>query len=110
MRPLHSSARRANLTKFIWSALVRNRRDERPLVPRFFFHLYDDGEAPDLEGCDLPDLDAAIEDAFREARHLAGHLLISDGTLYLSHRIEISDETGAVLATIRFRDIVRVVG
>jgi hypothetical protein len=77
-------------------------------VPRFFFHLYDDDEVLDLEGREFPDSDAAIAEAFREARHVAGFVVISDGTLSLSHRIEVADEHGAVLAAISFGEAVKV--
>jgi len=32
-------------------------------VPRFYFHLIDDFDAPDEEGVELPDLEAAREHA-----------------------------------------------
>ena len=47
-------------------------------------------------------------EAYREARHVAGHVMISEGTLCLSHRIELVDESGVVLAKISFGDVVTV--
>jgi len=77
-------------------------------VPRYFFHLYDDLDCADLEGVELPDLDAAQATASREARSLMGDLLDREGRIALHHRIDIEDEQGTVLATIPFRDVVAI--
>ena len=77
-------------------------------MPRYYFHLYDDLDCPDLEGIELPDLDAAQAKAAHEARLLMGDLLDREGRLALHHRIEIEDEQGAVLATVNFRDVVAI--
>lgn len=79
-----------------------------PLVPRFFFHVRDDADAPDDEGAELPDLEAAREKALHEARSLMCETLLQDGRITLSHRIDIEDRRGEVLASVQFADAVRI--
>jgi hypothetical protein len=67
-------------------------------MPRYFFHLHNDIDALDEEGVELVDLDAARA----RARHSV-HLV-------LDHHIDIADESGAILETVRFGDVVTVEG
>lgn len=76
-------------------------------MPRFFFNVYDDIVALDDEGVTLPDVEAAKQEALRGARSLAAEQVLA-GRLNLQHWIEASDETGAVVATVTFRDAVAV--
>jgi hypothetical protein len=76
-------------------------------VPRYFFHLYDELVVLDQEGKDLPSLQAAHETALDNAREMACAEVL-DGHLNLTHRIEIADESGKVLGTVHFRDVVVV--
>jgi hypothetical protein len=76
-------------------------------VHRFFFHLYDDAVALDEEGKELSSLTAARERAISEARHIACAEVL-DGHLNLKHWIEIADETGKVVAKVKFQDAVHV--
>lgn len=78
-------------------------------MPRFFFHIYDDGVARDDEGRVYPDLEAAKGEAIKGARELMCEEL-RKGSLTLSHRIEVEDEDGNVVATIAFRELVRIEG
>jgi hypothetical protein len=78
-------------------------------MPRFFFHLYDDIETLDFEGCELPDIETAIARAMAEVRHLVAHSLQRNGLVVLSHRIDIADQRGRVLDTVRFDDAVELV-
>lgn len=77
-------------------------------MPRYYFHLYDDLDCPDLEGIELPDLEGAQAKALQEARALMGDLLDREARIALHHRIDIEDEEGVVLATIAFRDAVAI--
>jgi hypothetical protein len=77
-------------------------------VPRYYFHLYNDLDAPDPEGLDLPSLDAARLNALRQGRILAGELVKEEGRLVLHHRIDIEDGQRVVLDTVYFRDTVSV--
>ena len=76
-------------------------------MPHYFFHLYDDLIVLDQEGKELPSLQAARENALDNAREMACAEVL-DGHLNLKHRIEIADESGKVLATVPFRDVVVV--
>ena len=77
-------------------------------MPRFFFHLRDDLDVEDFEGAELPSLDAARERATKEARQLMCDTLKEGGRITLRHRIDIEDEEGAVLETVRFAEAVRI--
>jgi hypothetical protein len=79
-------------------------------VPHYYFHLYNDFVAMDREGAELPDLVAAKEVAKVNIRDIMAGLVKEDGRVTLQHRIEIADETGAVVATVPFRDAVAVEG
>jgi len=79
-------------------------------VPRYFFHLYNDVDARDEDGKELEDLDAAIELARYQARFTAGETIKEQGRVNLDHRIDIEDEVGSLLATIRFGDVVSIDG
>lgn len=79
-------------------------------MPRFFLHLVDDVGAPDEEGVELSDLDAARARAIGEARALIGESVRTDGRIVLGHRIDIEDEAGRRLDSVYFRDAVRIDG
>lgn len=76
-------------------------------MPRFYFHLYNDAVAMDDEGRILPDLDSARAAAVKEAREMMTESVL-EGHLTLSHRIDVADETGAVVATVSFRNAVEI--
>jgi hypothetical protein len=77
-------------------------------VSRYYFHLYNDVDVADDEGKELPNLESAIDWATTQARELAGEILKENGRITLSHRIDVEDEGGAVVATVSIRDVVRV--
>ena len=62
-------------------------------MPRFFFHLVEDGITRDEEGMELPDVGTAIAKATHMARAIAA-TQITEGKLCLHHRIEVTDVTG----------------
>ena len=76
-------------------------------MKRFFFHLYNDVVAMDAEGVELPDLETAKQAAIHNIRDLLTDEVMK-GRVVLHHRIEIADETGAVLATVPFAAAVTV--
>lgn len=78
-------------------------------MPRYFFHLYNDVVAMDEEGVDLPDLEAARANGIKEAREMMLET-VAEGRINFSHRIDVADESGAVLATTPFAEAVRVEG
>ena len=77
-------------------------------MPRFFFHLLNDVDAPDEEGKELPDLDAARNHARQNVRFTAAESLKEQGRVVLSHRIQIEDEEGNVLDTVYFSDVLSI--
>lgn len=77
-------------------------------MPRFHFHLHNDVDVPDDTGKALPDLDAARAYATRLARFEVAEAAKRDGRVVLSHRIDIEDEHGEVLATVRFGEAVQI--
>ena len=83
------------------------RRAVTARVPRFFFHLYDDMVARDEEGQELPDEAAAWSRARVSVREMACAEVLK-GQLNLSHRVDVRDESGTVLATVHFRDVVQI--
>ncbi len=77
-------------------------------MPRFFFHLHNDVDAPDEEGVELPDLASARQCALRNAQFTAAESIKDMGHIVGSHRIDIEEENGAVLDTVYFRDAVKI--
>ena len=77
-------------------------------MPTYFFHLRNDLDVPDREGKDLPSLEAAKSQARSEARVLIGESAREQGRVVLHHSIDIEDETGAVLDTVFFRDVLEI--
>lgn len=77
-------------------------------MPRFYFHLINDIDVPDLEGVELPDIDAARAQAATQARGMIGEMTKTEGRIVLHHRIDIEDEDGTVLASVIFGDVITV--
>jgi hypothetical protein len=75
-------------------------------MPRFFFHDRTDGAlTEDVEGVELPDLDAARAEAVAAVRQLAAEDL-QQARLPRNHEIDIADATGRQLVTVSERDVV----
>jgi len=70
-------------------------------MTQFFFHVRDkEGDiSRDIEGQDLPDLEAARREAINTNREMLGENLLHGGSLD-SRRIEICNESGDVLAVV----------
>ena len=77
-------------------------------MPRFYFHLYNDMNAVDDEGKELPNLAAARAFAQEQARQLIGEMIKESGRIVLSHRIDIEDAQQRPLDSVHFRDVVTV--
>jgi hypothetical protein len=77
-------------------------------MPRFYFHLLNDVDAPDNEGLDLLDLAAARLHAGNQARFTAGEMVKLQGKIDLHYRIDIENHRGNVLDTVCFGDVVSV--
>lgn len=77
-------------------------------MPRYYFHLINDVDAPDTEGVDLLNLLDARRHAGIQARFTAGETVKLKGTIDLRHRIDIEDHRGNVLGTVNFGDVIAV--
>jgi hypothetical protein len=77
-------------------------------VPRFYFHLLNDVDAPDEEGTVLSDLADAREYARRTVLFTMAETIKETGHLVKSHRIDIEDADGNVLDSVYFRDVVAI--
>lgn len=76
-------------------------------MPRFFFNVYDDVVAPDEEGLELPNLQAARLHALAGARDLIASQ-VKHGYMVRSHWIDVADELGEVILSVTFGDAVDV--
>jgi len=75
---------------------------------RFFFHVRDvETYEEDLEGTDLPSLEAAISEARQSAREMVAELVLQDAVVD-GRRFEIANENGDILEIIKFKDVVRM--
>lgn len=78
-------------------------------MPRFYLNLFNDQDLRDEEGAEMPDLGAAKVKAIASVRALMAEHVTLGRPIYLSHRIEITDEYDKVLATIPFGEAVTIV-
>ena len=76
-------------------------------MPRYFFNVYDDIIAGDDEGLELPNEAAARLKALAGARDLIAEQ-VRHGYFVRSHWIDVANEDGEVLFTIRFGEAVDV--
>jgi hypothetical protein len=72
-------------------------------MPRFFFHLHDDLDAEDPEGVELPCADAVPAYAWANAVSIICEHVRS-GRVNLDHYLEVADERGQLVHTLKFRD------
>jgi hypothetical protein len=77
-------------------------------MQRFYFHLHNGTVVSDESGKCLPNLEAARAYAEEMARFEVAESAMREGRIVLSHRIDVGDEAGAVLATVRFGEAVEV--
>jgi hypothetical protein len=76
-------------------------------VPKFYFNVIAQSDIiTDLEGSDLATLDTAKLEAVYDARALMSEAVLR-GRDISDWRIEISDDAGAVFATLGFSDAIR---
>lgn len=77
-------------------------------MPHYHLHLFNDVDVIDQEGCDFADLFAAKAQAIMSARDLMAEHLKAGKPIDVSHRIDVADDTGKVLATIPFRELITI--
>ena len=75
-------------------------------MPLYHMNVYNDVEAPDLEGIERDSVAEATMDAINGARELVAASILKGAPVFESHRIEITDHDGEILQTVRFGDIV----
>ena len=78
------------------------------VVPRYFFDLYNDTIALDDEGKELSDLEAAQVIALAETYEMIKASIDDHAQVDLDHRIEVRDESGAIVYVMHFEDVVTV--
>ncbi|WP_230530800.1 DUF6894 family protein [Microvirga roseola] len=72
-------------------------------MPRYYCHIRQGGQIiEDSEGVDLPDIDAARDDALHGIRDLLSEAVRQGKDDWLDDAIIIADETGRELMTIPF--------
>jgi hypothetical protein len=76
-------------------------------MPRFYFHLFNDIESRDEEGAEMPNAAVALQRAKVLAREMAAES-VKHGHLILDHRIELTNEHGDRIGTVRFSDVVEI--
>jgi uncharacterized protein DUF6894 len=75
-------------------------------MPRYFFNIHtSDALIPDLEGSEFSGAAAALEEARKDARLMIAER-IRNGEDIDGRVFEITDEKGAVVATLAFRDAI----
>jgi hypothetical protein len=72
----------------------------------FHLNVFSDFDAQDIEGIELANLEVAKQQAVAGFRDLVAHDIRDGKPIYRSHRIEITDEIGCLLDTVRFEDII----
>jgi hypothetical protein len=72
--------------------------------------LRNDVCADDEEGMELSSLDAAREQATIYVRDMAAASVLERSRTNLHHRIEVADESGEIVLTVAFGDVVAIEG
>jgi hypothetical protein len=78
-------------------------------MPRYHFDLHNDLEVLDEEGIELRSLEVAKAHALDEARTMIKASVTESGKIDLRHRIEVRDDSGAIIYTVHFEDAVAIV-
>lgn len=79
-------------------------------MPHYHLNLFNDVDAIDEEGSAFADLAAAKEAAIRSIRALMSEHVMLGRPVDLSHRIEVTDADGKVLAVVPFRELITIKG
>jgi hypothetical protein len=76
-------------------------------MPRFYIHVRNGaGLSEDLEGFDLPDVEAARNEAIAAGKQSIADHLLNGGLLSeaLLHSLEIVDESGTTISTVTYEE------
>jgi len=76
-------------------------------MPLFFFHINENGDVLyDEEGSDLPDLDAAPEEAIEGIRQMISAAVLAGSPLGLDREMHVDDGARQTLLKIKFCEVV----
>lgn len=76
-------------------------------MPRYFFHMLEQDERrPDPDGVELPDDEAAVDEATKAARDFIVEAIMT-GNIVDGQIIEIVDQTGRQVQRLPLRSILR---
>jgi hypothetical protein len=75
-------------------------------MPRYHLNVYNDIVTPDEEGIERDSVAEATMEAINGARGLVAASILQGDPVYEKHRIDITDQSGKLLHTVRFGDIV----
>lgn len=102
--------RMANFALFYSTKAQTSAEDALAKMGRYFFHLHECGTLiSDEEGMDFTDLDGARENAIAAARDVMS-AEVKAGKLCLGCRIEVKDQSGAILLILPFREALMLRG
>jgi hypothetical protein len=77
-------------------------------MPRYYLHLLNGCHVPDEEGQDFANLDHARAGAVSAGRELIAEHIRAGRPIVLHHRIDIADESGTVVATVPFGELITI--
>ena len=77
-------------------------------MPRYYFHLFNSETVHDGEGEEVASTAEALASAEKMARGMAAQSVRDEGRLTLHHRIEVADEDGTTVGTVRVGDVVHI--
>lgn len=77
-------------------------------MPRYYFHLHNDVDAEDEEGIELPSLEVARLRAIELVRFEAAEAVKARSHIVRHHHIDIADENGKVVQSVRFGEVVAI--
>lgn len=75
-------------------------------MPQFYLNVFSDINAVDEEGIERANLEIVKSEAIVGARDLVANLIRYGKPVHLTHRIEITDETGNLLHKVLFGDVI----
>jgi hypothetical protein len=75
------------------------------VMPIYFMNIFNNIDAVDREGIELPDLEAAKVEAIAGARDIIAAHVRAGMPIHAAHWVEITDENGNVLHEVRFGDV-----
>lgn len=77
-------------------------------MPRFFFHLHDGLDTLDREGRELPNVFSAEAEGRAEAIRMAAVSVCEQKSIEGQHRIDVADESGTVIYSVSFREVIAI--